>query len=102
KSYLKELRITDQDGKVFKNAQDKYRQINRYIEILRPLIKELPLGQIKKVVDMGSGKGYLTFALYDYLSKILKLEVGVTGVEYRQDLVDLCNGIAKTSEFDGL
>ncbi|RZK12142.1 MAG: SAM-dependent methyltransferase [Flavobacterium sp.] len=102
KSYLKELRITDQDGKVFKYAQDKYRQINQYIEILRPLIKELPSGQIKKVVDMGSGKGYLTFALYDYLSNILKLEVGVTGVEYRQDLVDLCNGIAKTSEFDGL
>lgn len=102
KSYLHELNITDKDGVVVKNAQDKYRQINRYIEILGSLIKELPTEQIKTVVDMGSGKGYLTFALYDYLHSILKLDVSVTGVEFRKDLVDLCNGISKRSEFSGL
>lgn len=102
KIYLQELNITDKNGVVFKNAQDKYRQINRYIEILSSLIKELPNQQIKTVVDMGSGKGYLTFALYDYLNSVLKLDVTVTGVEYRHDLVDLCNVISKRSDFSGL
>ncbi|RLJ77040.1 class I SAM-dependent methyltransferase [Pedobacter alluvionis] len=102
KSYLTELKITGTDGKVFKNAQDKFRQINHYIEILSSLIKELPEGTIKKVADMGSGKGYLTFALYDYLHSVLKLESEVTGVEYRQDMVDLCNQVAVKSAFDKL
>lgn len=102
KSYLTELKITDTDGKVFKNAQDKFRQINHYVEILSSLIKELPEGTIKKVADMGSGKGYLTFALYDYLHSVLKLNSEVVGVEYRQDMVDLCNSVARKSAFDQL
>ncbi|GGH17257.1 class I SAM-dependent methyltransferase [Pedobacter zeae] len=99
KPYLTELKITDIEGKVFKNAQDKFRQINHYIEILSSLIKELPAGTIKKVADMGSGKGYLTFALYDYLHSVLKLQTEVVGVEYRQDMVDLCNRVAEKSAF---
>ncbi|TCD10700.1 SAM-dependent methyltransferase [Pedobacter frigidisoli] len=102
KSYLTELKITDADGKVFKNAQDKFRQINHYIEILSSLIKELPEETIKKVADMGSGKGYLTFALYDYLHSVLKLDSEVIGVEYRPDMVDLCNAVADKSAFDKL
>ncbi|MBC6111639.1 class I SAM-dependent methyltransferase [Pedobacter fastidiosus] len=102
KSYLTELKITDADGKVFKNAQDKFRQINHYIEILSSLVKELPDGTIKKVADMGSGKGYLTFALYDYLHSVLKLDTEVVGVEYRQDMVDLCNAVADKSSFGKL
>ncbi len=101
-SYLTELKITDADGKVFKNAQDKFKQINHYIEILSTLIKELPEGTIKKVADMGSGKGYLTFALYDYLHSVLKLESEVIGVEFRQDMVDLCNQVAVKSAFHKL
>ncbi|WP_316786852.1 SAM-dependent methyltransferase [Pedobacter frigiditerrae] len=101
-SYLHSLKITDADGNVFKNAQDKYKQINRYIEILSSLIKELPEGTIKNVVDMGSGKGYLTFALYDYLHQQLKLKAKVTGVEFREDLVNLCNDIAKQVNFEQL
>jgi SAM-dependent methyltransferase len=102
KPYLKALRITDHDGLVFKNAQDKYKQINQYVALLDPLIRELPEAKLKKVVDMGSGKGYLTFALYDYLLNVLKRDVAVTGVEYRQDMVDLCNRIAGESGFTGL
>lgn len=101
-NYLHALNITDVDGKVFKNAQDKYKQINQYIEILSSLIKELPEGTIKNVVDMGSGKGYLTFALYDYLQQQLNLKAKVTGVEFRDDLVKLCNDIAKQANFDQL
>ena len=102
KSYLTDLKITDADGNVFKNAQDKYRQINHYVEILSSLIKEIPGKNSLKVVDMGSGKGYLTFALYDYLQNVLKLKADVTGVEFREDLVTLCNSIATNASFTTL
>jgi len=102
KPYLTELKITDETGKVLVNAQDKYKQINHYVEILSTLIKEMPQNDTVKVVDMGSGKGYLTFALYDYLINILKLHAQVTGVEFRPELVDLCNSIAKKTGFTNL
>ena len=102
KSYLHQLHITDEIGNVTKNAQDKFKQINHYIELLSPLIKNLPNHQALEVADMGSGKGYLTFALYDYLTNVLKLNAKLTGVEFRKDLVELCNGIAKNSDFKNL
>lgn len=102
KSYLTDLNITDQEGNVFKNAQDKYKQINHYVEILSSLIKDIPTEGKLKVVDMGSGKGYLTFALYDYLQNVLKLKPEVTGVEFREDLVALCNKIAVDASFSNL
>ncbi|RZK37681.1 MAG: SAM-dependent methyltransferase [Pedobacter sp.] len=101
-TYLHALNVTDVEGNVFKNSQDKYKQINQYIEILSSLIKELPEGTIQKVVDMGSGKGYLTFALYDYLHQQLNLKTEVIGVEYREDLVKLCSDIARQSNFGQL
>ncbi len=100
--YLEELKITDVYGLVYKSTQDKYKQINHYIELLAPLIKEIPKKETLNVVDMGSGKGYLTFALYDYLQNILKFPSKVIGVEFRDDLVKLCNKIASNSGFEKL
>lgn len=97
--YLQALNITDAEGNVFKAAQDKYRQINKYIETIASLVDK---ADITRVTDMGSGKGYLTFALYDYLTNTLKREVKVTGVELRPDMVNLCNGIANECGFTGL
>jgi len=102
KTYLHELGITDPSGKVYKKSQDKYRQINHYIEILSALLKDLPLREMTNIVDMGAGKGYLTFALYDYLNNVLKNPSRVVGVEFRKNLVDLCNHIAKQSDFTEL
>ena len=102
KPYLYELKITDIEGNVFKNAQDKYRQINHYVELLSTFIKDLPQKESLKVVDMGSGKGYLTFALYDYLQNVLHRKAEVTGVEFRHDMVALCNNIAEKSGFENL
>ncbi|MDQ8006681.1 MAG: SAM-dependent methyltransferase [Pedobacter sp.] len=99
--YLQELGLTGADGVVFKNGQDKYKQINQYIEILSSLIKEFPVGAINNVVDMGSGKGYLTFALYDYLQSHYQ-KANVVGIEFRKDMVDLCNAIASKANFDQL
>ncbi|MCI0922249.1 class I SAM-dependent methyltransferase [Sphingobacterium rhinopitheci] len=99
KQYLQELRLTDENGKVYKNAQDKWKQINHYIELLSTELKNLPKKEKLKVVDMGAGKGYLTFALHDYLSQELGYNVLTEGIEYRDDLVELCNQIAKKAAF---
>lgn len=99
KKYLQELRLTDENGKVFKNAQDKWKQINHYIELLSTELKELPKKEKLKVVDMGAGKGYLTFALHDYLSQELGYHPSTEGIEYREDLVQLCNQIASNAGF---
>jgi SAM-dependent methyltransferase len=96
------LNLTDQEGKVYKNAQDKWKQINHYIELLSSSLSHLPENKNLKVVDMGAGKGYLTFALYDYLKNNLNRNVDVEGVEFRKDLVDFCNEVAVKSDFNHL
>jgi Methyltransferase domain len=100
--YLHRLGITDAQGKVRKNSQDKFRQINKYIEILDVLVKQLDTAKRLRIIDMGAGKGYLTFALYDYIANTLKLDVEVQGVEQREDLVNLCNDLAVSEKFENL
>jgi hypothetical protein len=102
KPYLHALGITDAKGNVYKTTQGKFRQINKYIEILDGLIKQLPPRDVLRLVDMGAGKGYLTFALYDYAANTLKLNVEIIGVEARADLVVQCNKIARDSGFNSL
>ena len=100
--YLHALGISDAKGVVLKTAQDKFRQINKYIEILDGLLRELPARESLRIVDMGAGKGYLTFALYDYVAHTLKRSVEVVGVEFRPELVKQCNDIAQAAQFKGL
>ena len=100
--YLKELGICNQQGKVLKSGQRKFRQINKYIEIIDSLLRQHRLTAEPHIVDMGSGKGYLTFALYDYLSSQLGLSPKITGIELRKNLVDLCNDLARKCSFEGL
>ena len=101
-SYLQYLGITDKAGKVIHKMADKYRQINKYLEIIEGLLKSTKLPKHINIVDMGSGKGYLTFALYDYLVNQKKYNVTVTGIELRKELVNYCNDIAEKSDFKNL
>jgi len=100
--YLKELGITSAEGVVKKDMQDKFKQINRYVEIIEGIIKDIEFGPEITVADMGSGKGYLTFALYDYLTGILKKNAAVVGIELRDDLVKKCNQIALNAGYKKL
>lgn len=100
--YLKALGVTDSEGSIIPKMADKYRQINKYLEIIESLIKDTELPEIVNIVDMGSGKGYLTFALYDYLVNTKKLKVTITGIELRDELVSYCNDIAQNLGFNSL
>ena len=89
--WLHHLGITNAKGEVLAHAQDKWRQINKFLEIIAALVREHPLQHKPQIADMGSGKGYLTFALYDFLAHQLHLNPWVTGIELRPNLVELCN-----------
>jgi len=102
KPYLYHLGITDKEGSVIPKMADKYKQINKYLEIIENLIKDVKLPKTINIVDMGSGKGYLTFALYDYLKNDKNYDVTVTGIELREALVTYCNNIAKKCDFEAL
>ena len=100
KPWLHALGITGKDGAVRADAQDKFRQINKMVEIFAPLIQGLK-AENPRILDMGAGKGYLDFALYDYLSGQGK-SAEIIGVELRPQLVGDGNATAKASGFAGL
>jgi hypothetical protein len=100
--YLRELGVTTVDGHVKSDKQDKFRQINKYVEIVESIVNSASLPADFRIVDMGSGKGYLTFALYDYLTNVLNLKPQLTGVEIRKELVENCNQIAAKAGFSQL
>lgn len=98
-SYMLDLGIFDRHMQPKNTSMDKFKQINRYVEILSPEISALPeLGEYH-VWDMGSGKGYLTFALYDYMVNEMGKHTVMTGVEFREDLVNKCNQFSNRAKF---
>jgi SAM-dependent methyltransferase len=102
--YLKALGITTDSGEVRDKQHDKWKQINRFVETLASLFdkSELKDRTTLNIVDMGSGKGYLTFAAYDFFKNIRGIDVKMTGVDGKSELVGLCNDLAKASEFEDL
>lgn len=102
--YLRELGVTNERGEVRPAMSDKLRQINKFVETVAGLYDSSPLKGREglSVVDVGSGKGYLTFALYDYLNNVRGVRAAVTGVEARGELVELCNEVAGRSGFERL
>ena len=100
--YLRELEVTSAAGLVKSDKQDKFRQINKYVEIASGVVSTASLPSGFSIVDMGSGKGYLTFGLYDYLTNTMQLNPRVTGVEMRKELVEHCNQIAVKAGFGEL
>jgi len=100
--YLQMLGVCDNNGRVKDKQQDKYKQINRYVELMSSWLTKLDPSKTQHIVDMGSGKGYLTFALYDYLTNSLKQNIKMIGVELRPELVSLCMEISEACGFNGL
>ena len=102
--YLQHLDLTFPDGRVKPSMHPKFKQINHFIEIIDDVLGATPklFGAFVAGVDIGAGKGYLTFALYDYLVSRLKLSCRLTGIEQRPELVSFCNDLAAKSGFAGL
>ncbi|MBF7729333.1 class I SAM-dependent methyltransferase [Pseudomonas sp. N040] len=102
--FLTDLGVTNSQHQLIPAMARKWKQINKFIEVFSHALQESPLdlGQPLHAADFGSGKGYLTFAMHDYLRNSLGLEAWVTGVELRQEMVDLCNAAAAKLPQPGL
>jgi len=101
--FLRELGIANDDGSIKPKMMKKFKQISRFVELLSERIIQTGVGNQStvKVLDIGAGKGYVTFATYKHL-----LDIGVTpivdAVEMRENLTEDGNKTAKKCGFDGL
>ena len=100
--FLIYLGVMTKDKKVVKAKYNKFRQINKYLELLKSSIDTLPADRPLKIVDFGCGKAYLTFALYYYVVKILGREAYITGLDLKEDVIGYCNKVAKELNYDTL
>ena len=106
--FLRELGVTDARGQLVPAMSRKWKQINKFIEVFAAALARSPLAQPPRdqqpihVVDFGSGKGYLTFAIHDWLRHTLQRDAVVTGVELRDELVQFCRGVIDKLHLDGM
>ena len=100
--FLIRLGIMGEDGTVFPRSYNKFRQINRYLEIVEDVFPYLPKDKTLKIIDFGCGKAYLTFALYHYLKVMKQRNVEIIGLDLKEDVIDFCSGVASDLGYDEL
>ena len=99
--FLKLLGISDANGRIYDKKQLKFRQINRFVEMIRDVEANLPTSKIT-ICDLCCGKSYLSFAVYHYFANVLGYDVTMIGVDLKSDVVDYCNDVASKLDFSGL
>lgn len=92
--FLKSLGLMDEHGQIKPSKYDKYKQINRYLEIVADSITQVPEKKLR-IIDFGCGKSYLTFALYHYLTVLLGKEVEIIGLDLKADVIAFCKDLAQ-------
>ncbi len=100
--FLKLLGVSDASGRVKDKRQAKFRQINRFLELVRDCLDALPREGTLRICDLCCGKSYLSFAVYHYFTQVLGRAVRMTGVDLKPDVVEDCNRVAREVGFDGL
>ena len=99
--FLKLLGVSDENGRVYDKKGAKFRQINRFLELIRDTLPHLPKDKIR-ICDLCCGKSYLSFAVYHYFANVLGMEVSMTGVDLKPDVIAYCNEVATKLGFTGL
>lgn len=101
--FLIRLGVMDKKGQVLQKHYAKFRQINRFLEIVSDVLDYLPAKTTPlRIVDFGCGKAYLTFALYYYLNLKLEKDVEIIGLDLKEDVIDFCNQVADDLNYKGL
>ncbi len=104
REFLTALGVTNTQHQLIPSMSRKWKQINKFIELFQRAFDSSSLKEKEsvQVLDFGSGKGYLTFAIHDFLNNSRNITGQVTGVELREDMVKLCNSAAAKLHLDGL
>ena len=100
--FLIKLGISDKNGRVHDKKQGKYRQINRFLEHIEDIYRELPENGEILIYDLCSGKSYLSFAVYFYLTAIKRREVRLLGIDLKRDVIARCDATAKELGYTGM
>ena len=101
-AFLMELGVSDQSGRVHDKKQAKYRQINRFLELIRDVESNLPAEGVLNVADLCCGKSYLSFAVYHYFTAIKGRAVRMVGVDMKAEVMAECDTIARNLGMEGL
>lgn len=100
--FLIDLGVQTRDGIIIKSKYNKFKQINRYLEFVEDILPVLSQKETVHIIDFGCGKSYLTFALYYYLHELKRMEVRITGLDLKTDVIDKCNSLAQQYGYDDL
>ena len=100
--FLVRLGVMNADGKVLGAKRDKFKQINRFLEMVDDVAGSLPKSGPLRVIDFGCGKAYLTFALYHYFTALKGREVRLVGLDLKEDVVAFCTMVAQDLGYSGL
>ena len=100
--FLMALGVQDEKGRIFDKKRSKFRQINRFLEIVSDVEGSIIAGDELYILDLCCGKSYLSFALYYYFTRIRGCKVVMDCVDLKTDVIEFCDGVAKKLHYDGL
>lgn len=100
--FLELLGVMNKQGQVYTKRYDKFKQINKFLEIVDDSLKGKDIKDDFMIIDFGCGKAYLTFALYYYFYYIKNVKVKIIGLDLKEEVINYCNEVSRKLNYNNL